>query len=142
MDNFDFVDYILRYDKLYDSNVVFYKDSFKSSDGTIKPIVMNYDAHFQQHCLGEAVLENRDDGMVAKCRFNETDWGQAAKEIFANTDEYGISVYAIRIQYDNLDPPSVILKVKSANVMAVIVVPKVGLIKVVGDYNVEVKYES
>lgn len=137
MANFDFVDYILRYDKLYDSNVVFYKDSFKTSDGLVRPIVMTGDAHMLEGCLGEAILENREDGVVAKCRFNETDRGKAVKDIFATTDKYGISVYANGIRYDDLDRPSPILKVKSANVWAVIVVPKARMIKVVGDYLME-----
>lgn len=134
MDNFDYVDYILRYDKLYSSNVVFYKDSFKSSDGLIRPIVMTGDTHMIEGCLGEAILENKEDGVVAKCRFNETDRGKAVKDIFATTDEYGISVYANGIQYDNLGYPVNVKKVKSAHVRAVIVVHKAGLIKVVGDY--------
>lgn len=124
MDDFDFIDYILYYDKLYNSNVVLYKDSFKSSDGDIRPIVYTGHGHSLDHCLAEAVLENRDDGVVAKCRFNESDLGQAAKEIFTTTDELGLSVYANGIQYDNLGYPVNIQKVKSASVRAVIVVPK------------------
>jgi hypothetical protein len=134
MDDFDFIDYILRYNKLYDSDVVFYKDSFKSSDGLVRPIVMTGDAHMLEGCLGEAILENREDGVIAKCRFNETDRGRAIKDIFATTDEYGLSVYANGIQYDNLGYPVNVKKVKLANAWAVIVVPKAGLIRVIGDH--------
>lgn len=124
--NYDYIDYLVRYNVEYNTDVIFYKDAFKSSDGTIAPIVYQgeaYDLHLGS-CLGEAIIENRDDGAVAKYHFNDTDKGKIAKEVFANGDDFDISVYANGIQYDNLGCPERLKRVSKANVKAVIVLPK------------------
>lgn len=128
---FDYVDYILYYDTESELDAIFVKDSFKSSDGAIVPIVRSGNAHYchePENKLGYAVIENRDDGVVAKCIFDDYDYGAIAKELFDSGDELGISVYANGISYD-LSQYSRVKIVKSANVMAVIVVPKSRMLK-------------
>lgn len=123
---YDIVDYLLHYDREYNTDYIFYKDCFKSSNGNVVPIVWQgeaYDLHLGS-CLGEAIIENRDDGVVANCHFNDTDKGKAVKELFANGDELGISIYANGIQYDNLGYPVNLKKVSRATIKAVIVLPK------------------
>lgn len=123
---FDYIDYLFHYNVEYNTDVIFYKDAFKSSDGAIVPIVYQGEAHDLHlgSCLGEALIENRDDGVVAKCHFNETDKGKTVKEIFSEGDKLAISIYANGIQYDNLGYPVTLKKVSKANVKAVIVQPK------------------
>ena len=127
MTNYDYIDYLFHYNVEYNTDVIFYKDCFKSSDGAIVPIVYQgeaYDLHLGS-CLGEAIIENRDDGVVAKCRFNETDKGKLVKELLTDGDDFGISVYANDIQYDNLGYPVTLKKVLKASVKAVIVLVKI-----------------
>lgn len=125
METFDFTDYLLHYDVVYNTNNIFAKDCFKNSDGTAVPIVKigdGHDCYELEKQFGQAVIENRDDGVVAKCTFINNYMGEAAKEVLSNK-EYGISVYANRIQYDKSHYPISINKVLSANVKAVILVP-------------------
>lgn len=133
MDSFDFTDYILRYDCLYENDVIFVKDCFKNSDGKPAPIVYSghgHDCFDPEYHLGIAVLENRDDGVVAKCTFAGTDMGQIAKDLIVSTKEIGLSVYANRIHYDDMQEPIKLKKVLSANVAAVIAIPSVAVLRV------------
>lgn len=123
--NYDHVDYLFHYGVEYNTDTIFYKDAFKSSDGSVVPIVWQgyaYDLDLVNF-LGYAVIENRDDGVVAKCTFNQTDQGTIVKDLFENGNELAISIYANGIQYDNLGYPVNIKKVKRATVKAVIVMP-------------------
>ena len=127
MNEYDFVDYLLRYDVLYESGVIFAKDAFKICDRCDAPIVMSRDVHnlgIHDVCLGIAIIENRDDGVVAKCKFGNTDEAKIIKEQFANDDYWGISIYANRIQYDESTIPTREKRVLSANIMCVTVLPK------------------
>ena len=122
MDTFDFTDYLLHYDVLYNTDHIFAKDCFKNSDGITVPRIKVCDGYEFEPSLGIAVLENRDDGIVAKCTFSDHDFGEAAKELVLN-EEYGLSVYAHDPEYDKLHYPITIYKILSANVKAVILVP-------------------
>lgn len=122
METFDFTDYLLHYDVLYNTDHIFAKDCFKNSDGTTVPIIKVYNGYEFEPTLGMAVLENREDGLVAKCTFSDHDFGKAAKEVVLNK-EYGISVYANNPKYDTLRYPITFRKVLFANVKAVILVP-------------------
>lgn len=122
MKTFDYTDYLLHYDVLYNTDHIFAKDCFKNSDGTTVPIIKVLDGYEYEPSLGVAVLENREDGLVAKCTFIDDYLGEAAKEVLLNK-EYGLSVYANDPKYDKLHYPITIYKVLSANVKAVILVP-------------------
>lgn len=132
MNEYDFVGYLLHYDVLYESGTIFAKDAFKVSDGQPKPIVMHYDVHnlhSENKCLGIAIIENRDDGIVAKCKFADTPEGTILKQLFSTSDDYGLSIYANGIQYDKATHSTGEKKVLSAHVMYVIVLPKVSVLK-------------
>ena len=125
MDTFEFTDYLLHYDVLYNTNNIFTKDCFKNSDGATVPIVKigdGHDCYELSKQFGMAIIENRDDGIVAKCAFINNYLGEIAKETLLNK-EYGISVCANEIQYNHMHYPIVFHKILSANVKAVILVP-------------------
>lgn len=124
MDNFDYIDYVLRYDILHNTNNIFINGAFKADDGRSVPIVHTGDGH---NCydtlthLGHAILEHREDGMIAKCTFADYDAGRLAKELIVDTKEMGLSIYANGICYDESALP--IHRVLSGRILAVIVVP-------------------
>ena len=122
--DFDVVDYVIRYDCLYNTGNYFYKDAFKSNDGLNVPIIRshNFWENIQSECFGIAILENRDDGLIAKCKFNETDMGKIARDVVKDKD-YGLSIYANGIDYDTLGYPAMVKHIKSGHVLAVILVP-------------------
>lgn len=65
----DFTDYIVLYDRKYENGKIFPKGTFKSSNGRLVPV--KYDEYtFKPHyCCGYAVIEDHEDGVVAKCNF-------------------------------------------------------------------------
>lgn len=127
---YDVIDYVIRYDCLYNTGNNFYKDAFKANDGRYVPIVRsdNVRENILNECAGIATLENRGDGLVAKCIFNETDLGKIARDA-VNAKEYGLSIYANRIDYDTLGYPVTVKNIKSGWVLAVILVPMPGMPK-------------
>lgn len=127
-DNFDYEDYILMYDRMYDGGYnkhIFNKNTFISSLNREVPLayLSAHDAlHFDpSYCLGFAVLEDRGDGIVAKCKFANTDLAQLAKEELTTTDHYGLSLYANHITRDG---PNII----SGYILAVKVIPKASVL--------------
>lgn len=124
MDNFDYTGYILRYDVLHNTNNIFANGAFESDDGRVVPIIHTGDGH--NYCdtpthLGYAILEQRADGMVAKCMFADYDAGRIAKELVVYTKEMGLSIYATGISYDYSARP--VHKILSGRIGAVIIIP-------------------
>ena len=70
------------------------KDAFKHNDGQTVPLVWNHRHNDIGNVLGHALLENRDEGVYAYCKFNETDAGQMAKIAVENGDITQLSIYA------------------------------------------------
>lgn len=70
------------------------KDAFKDCDGMKVPFVWMHVHDDPDMVLGHALLENRDDGVYARCRFNNNPKALAAKELVANGDVKALSIYA------------------------------------------------
>lgn len=52
----------------------------------------------QVRFYGHAVLENRDDGVYAYCKFNNTESGKTAKDLVMNGDVDKLSIYANKLK--------------------------------------------
>lgn len=74
------------------------KDAFKDNDGQKVPLVWNHRHDDPNEVLGHAILENREDGVYAYCKFNNTDSGQTAKALVANGDVDKLSIYANKLK--------------------------------------------
>ena len=48
------------------------KDAFIQNDGQKVPLVWNHQHNHPDEVLGHAVLENREEGVYAGCKFNQT----------------------------------------------------------------------
>ena len=74
-------------------------NSFKDCDGIKVPIVYNHDHQDINGVLGHAYLENRADrGVYAYCYLNDTENGQAAKEMVKHGDISALSIYANKLK--------------------------------------------
>ena len=73
------------------------KDAFKDNDGQKVPLVWNHQHNDPNEVLGHALLENREDGVYAYCKFNSTEAGQTAKELVRNGDVTSLSIYANKL---------------------------------------------
>lgn len=77
---------------------VIMKDAFKQNDGQKVPLVWNHQHDDPNEVLGHAVLENREEGVYAYCKFNDTDSGRQAKALVVNGDVDRLSIYANKLK--------------------------------------------
>ena len=102
MEKYDFSGYATRNDLLCADGRTIRKDAFKHNDGMTVPLVWNHN-HEPDHILGNARLENREDGVYAYCRFNDSESGQAAKEAVRHGDVKSLSIYANKLKQSGKD---------------------------------------
>lgn len=74
------------------------KDAFKQNDGQKVPLVWNHQHNDPNNVLGHAVLENREEGVYAYCKFNNTESGLNAKSLVHNGDVDKLSIYANKLK--------------------------------------------
>lgn len=74
------------------------KDAFKDNDGEKVPLVWNHNHDNPEEVLGHALLENRNEGVYAYCKFNNTESGRTARELVKNGDVDKLSIYANRLK--------------------------------------------
>lgn len=94
MENYDFGGWATRNDLQCSDGVIIRKDAFKGNDGVEVPLIWNHDHTTPEAVLGHAVLENRDDGVYAYGKFNDTEAGQNAKKLVENGDIRSLSIWA------------------------------------------------
>lgn len=98
MDNYDFSGWATRNDLLCADGRTIRKDAFKDNDGCEVPLVWNHEHNDPNAVLGHAVLENRDDGVYAYGKFNDTEQGQHAKQLVQNGDVRSLSIWANQLK--------------------------------------------
>ena len=74
------------------------KDAFIENHGQKVPLVWNHDHNSPDNVLGHALLENREEGVYAYCKFNETESGKQAKALVTNGDVDKLSIYANKLK--------------------------------------------
>lgn len=74
------------------------KGAFKGNDGAKVPLVWNHQHNDVNNVLGHALLKNRDQGVYAYCKFNDTESGQAAKQLVEHGDIVSLSIYANQLK--------------------------------------------
>ena len=73
-------------------------NAFKDNDGQKVPLVWNHQHNDSMNVLGHALLENRDEGVYAYCKFNDTESGRNAKILVEHGDVSALSIYANRLK--------------------------------------------
>lgn len=79
------------------------RDAFKAQDGEKVPLCWGHKHDDVFHVLGHAYLKNEPDGVRAYCKFNNTEQGQAAKEVVRNGDVDSLSIYAGHLKHNGAD---------------------------------------
>ena len=74
------------------------KDAFKHNDGQTVPLVWNHQHNDPLNILGHALLENREEGVYAYCKFNDTEAGRNAKMLVEHGDVTALSIYANKLK--------------------------------------------
>ena len=94
MDNFDFSGWATKANLKCSDGRVIMKDAFKDNDGQRVPLVWNHQHNDPNEVLGHALLENREEGVYAYCKLNDTESGKTAKELIKHGDVDALSIYA------------------------------------------------
>ena len=74
------------------------KDAFKDQDNNIVPLVWMHQHNDPNNVLGHALLKNKDEGVYAYCKFNDTESGQTAKLLVQHGDVNALSIYANQLK--------------------------------------------
>jgi len=98
MKTYDFSGWATRNNLRCSDGRTIMKDAFKHNDGQTVPLVWNHQHNDPLNVLGHALLENRDEGVYAYCKFNETESGKNAKLLVEHGDVSALSIYANRLR--------------------------------------------
>ena len=98
MDKFDFSGWATRNDLKCSDGRIIRRDAFKHNDGQQVPLVWNHQHNDPNEVLGHALLENRDEGVYAYCKFNDTESGKTAKLLVQHGDVSALSIYANKLK--------------------------------------------
>ena len=98
MDSYDFSGWATRNDLKCSDGRIIRRDAFKNNDGQKVPLVWNHQHSDPNEVLGHAILENRNEGVYAYCKFNETESGQTAKLLVQHGDVNALSIYANQLK--------------------------------------------
>ena len=96
--DFDFSGWATRANLKCSDGRIIMKDAFKDNDGATVPMVWNHQHNDPNNVLGHALLENRDEGVYAYCKFNDSVYGKQAKLLVEHGDVNALSIYANKLQ--------------------------------------------
>ena len=100
---YDFEGWATKNDLVCADGLTIKKDAFKVNDGKTVPLVWNHQHNKVSDVLGHAVLENRDEGVYARCSFNNTQAGRDAKEAVLHGDVTALSIWANNLHQVGMD---------------------------------------
>lgn len=98
MDKFDCSGWATKAGRRCSDGRTILRDAFKDNDGQTVPLVWNHRHNDPNEVLGHALLENRDEGVYAYCKFNDTESGQTAKLLVQHGDINALSIYANQLK--------------------------------------------
>jgi len=98
MSNPDFSGYATRNDVKCTDGRVIRKDAFKECDGMTVPLVWQHFHDVPANVLGHGILENREDGVYVRCKFNDTAAAKDAKTLVQHGDITSLSIYANQLK--------------------------------------------
>ena len=96
--DYDFCGWATKNDLKCSDGRTIRKDAFKDNDGQKVPLVWNHQHNEAFDVLGHAMLENRDEGVYAYCKFNDTESGKTAKLLVQHGDVDRLSIYANKLK--------------------------------------------
>lgn len=96
--DYDFSGWATRNDLLCGDGRTIRKNAFKDNDGVTVPLIWNHDHKNIEAVVGHALLENRDEGVYAYCKLNDTEKGQLAKKLVVHGDVRSLSIWANKLK--------------------------------------------
>lgn len=99
----DFSGYATKNDIRCSDGRVIRNGAFEDCDGDTVPLVFQHDHSSPSNLLGNAVLENRNDGVYCYGYFNDSEEAQNAKEAVRHGDINALSIYANHVKQNGND---------------------------------------
>ena len=96
--DYDFSGWATRNDLLCTDGRTIRRNAFKDNDKTRVPVIWMHDHTTPDAVLGHADLENRDEGVYAYVKFNDTPNGKLGKEIVKHGDVVSLSIWANQLK--------------------------------------------
>lgn len=96
--DYDFSGWATRHDLLCTDGRTIRRNAFKENDGARVPLIWMHDHTNPDSVLGHADLENRDEGVYAYCKFNDTENGKLAKQLVEHGDVKSLSIWANQLK--------------------------------------------
>ena len=103
MPKYDFGGWATRNDLKCSDGRTIRKNAFSEQDGEEVPLVWNHQHSGPENVLGHALLENREDGVYARCIFNNNPRAKAAKEAVKSGDVKSLSIWANQLTHKGAD---------------------------------------
>lgn len=103
MEKYDFSGWATRNDLRCSDGRIIRKDAFKHNDGATVPLVWNHDHNDPYRIVGNARLENREEGVYAYGTFNDSELGKTAKLYVEHGDITRLSIYANKLKQQGPD---------------------------------------
>lgn len=96
--NYDFCGYATRTNVKCSDGRVIMPDAFKHNDGAVVPLCWQHRYSSPADVIGQALLENRPDGVYAYGLFNDSENGKMAKALIEHGDIDSLSIHANKLQ--------------------------------------------
>lgn len=103
METYDFSGYATKNDLTCSDGRVIRRNAFKDNHGKKVPLVWQHSHDDPNNVLGHAYLENREDGVYAYCKLNNSLSGQQARELVKHGDVNALSIYANKLKQKGND---------------------------------------
>ena len=98
---YDFCGWATKNDLLCQDGRTIRRNAFAKQNGARVPLVWQHGRNDPENILGYADLENKPDGMLAFCNFNNTDSARYAKAAVEHGDINDLSIYANHLTQDD-----------------------------------------
>lgn len=95
---YDFGGWATRNNLRCSDGLTIMQNAFQDNDGRKVPLIWNHEHNDPNNVLGQAILENRDEGVYAYCTFNNTPVARSAKDMVMHGDIEALSIYANQLK--------------------------------------------
>lgn len=95
---YDFCGWATCYNKKCSDGRTIKPGAFKHCDGEEVPLIWNHQHNRPENVLGKALLHCMDEGVYAYCSFNDSESGQAGKELVKHGDVKSLSIHANQLK--------------------------------------------
>ena len=103
MSKYDFSGWATKNDLQCSDGRTIRRNAFAGDDGRTVPLVWQHSHNNPENVLGNALLQNKDEGVYAYCTFNNTDSARHAKELIRHGDICALSICANDLKQDHGD---------------------------------------